>query len=347
MPSFEQDQAKAVALELRRLADAGFDADHLRAIAEYLETGTMVPVPEPIPAPAPNRVLYGATYSNPTLPAVHNYKVQAVPIFGWGTTEYNFDARVAEIQSAEYRVLTACNAPPQFRGPATDQWGGLNDRVLAQYHQAYADWVGAAVARNKALGRTFTHAQLWNEGKGYWNAAENRWNYEECTDLQNHLYDAIKAADSNIQCGGPYPALSKDLPGTGSNPAKLGSLNGPWGDADQRDFDWLEYYFKNGKFDFVCVDANLGCRPWFVDANGQAALHDPPGGVAAADFFVTVAWWIRSKVGPDKPIWWSEIYPYVGGRALWTEVYASLQAVPGEHVLMWWAESPYPPPPIV
>lgn len=348
----EADRLRAVAAELRRLAAQGFDTIHLLNLADQCDNAALgtppppAPAPDPPPVPVPlHRVLFGATYSNPTLPAVHNYRVQAVPVFGWGSTEANLDGRITEMQAAEYRVLTACNAPPQFRGPPSDQWGGLNDRVLSQFHQAYANYVGDIIRRNNKFGlkRRITHVQLWNEAKGYYNGAENRWNYEELIDLQNKLYDAIKLADPGVLCGAPYVAFSKDLPGTGSDRASLGSLNGPWGDSDQRDYDLLEYSFKFGKKDFICVDANLGCRPWKLDGT----LNDPPGGLAAVGYFATVAWWIRSKVGNDVPIWWSEIYPYIGGQSLWTQVFDSLQAVPGEHVLLWWAEAAFPPPPIV
>lgn len=351
----EAERLIGVAAELLRLAASTWpeNALRLRDIANSIALAvpvTPAPVPDPPPAPAPSKhqILFGATYSNPTLPGVHNYQVQVVPAYGWGSTEANLDARILEMGVAKYRVLTACNAPPQFRGPPSDQWGGLNDRVLPSQHQAYAEWIGAIIKRNNQPTFTkprITHVQLWNEGKGYYNGALNRWNYEELTDLQNRIYTEVKKADPLVLCGGPYPALSKDLPGTGSNKAQLGSLNGPWGDCDQRDFDWLEYYFKNGKFDFVCLDANLGCRPW----NPDGSLHDPPGGaLAAAQFYSVVAWWVRSKIGNEKPIWWSEIYPYGNhGEVLWTTVFDSLQSVPGEHVLLWWAEAPFPPPPIV
>ena len=316
--------------------------DRLKVIGDDLKPD---PVEPPIPPTPTNRILYGATYSDPTLPAVMNYKVQAVPAFGWGSTETNLDARIRQMANAEYRVLTACNGPARFRPSPPGPWNGLGDRILASQHQNYANWIAEIVKRHNPSGqkRGLTHVQLWNELKGYYNQAQNRWDYEGATDLQNKIFDAVKKVDPGVLCGGNYPAMSKDLPGTGSHKATNPAINGPWGDSDQRDYDALKYYFANGKFDFVCVDANLGCRPWKPDGT----LNSPPGtnNAEVARYYTEVAKWIRTQV-PNKPIWWSEIYPYVRGQAMWTTVAEQLKSVPGEHVLMWWAESPYPPPPV-
>lgn len=324
----------------------GFELDKIdQASANIRKLIAPVPVPPdpPIPPTPISRVLFGATYSNPTLPAVHSYKVQAVPFYGWGTALNQVDARIGEMAGASYRVLTACSAPASMKPSGQgDTQTGLEDRVALGSHQAYADLIAQCVLRNPSL----THVQVWNEYKGYWGAGNvgNRWGYEQETDLYNRVYRAVKAVRPSVQVGGPYIAFTKWLPGTGSNKAADASLNGPWGDADQRDFDVLDYFFRNAAgFDFVTVDANLGCRPY----NAAGQLSDAPGtALQAAGFFATVAKWIRAK-GVNAPIWWSECYPYARGQVLWSQVAASLTSVPGEHVLMWWAESPYPGPPVV
>src|ERR1041384_362754 len=69
-------------------------AQQLGALATEINGWTVAaPIPpDPPDPPLPaSRVLFGATYSEPTLPAVFNYKVQCVPAFGWGSTEANLD----------------------------------------------------------------------------------------------------------------------------------------------------------------------------------------------------------------------------------------------------------------
>lgn len=323
---------QAIGLELDKIDQS------TATIRKLISAAPPVPPDPPLPI---SRVLFGATYSQPTLPAVKQYKVQAVPFYGWGTALGAVDARIGEMAGASYRVLTACSAPANMKPSGQgDTQTGLEDRVALGSHQAYADLIAATVLRNPSL----THVQVWNEYKGYWSSQKNRWNYEEETDLYNRVYRAVKAVRPSVQVGGPYIAFTKWLPGTGSNKAADASLNGLWGDADQRDFDVLDYFFRNAAgFDFVTVDANLGCRPY--QANGS--LSDAPGSaLQAAGFFAAVAKWVRGK-GVNAPVWWSECYPYARGQVLWSQVAASLTSVPGEHVLMWWAESPYPAPPVL
>nr|BFE82653.1 hypothetical protein GCM10020093_052540 [Planobispora longispora] len=72
---------------------------------------------------------------------------------------------------------------------------------------------------------TVKHFMVWNEFKGFWNNAQNRWDAEAYTELYNKVYDALKAVDEDIKVGGPYvPILSNkngaasQLRGPGASP---------------------------------------------------------------------------------------------------------------------------------
>ena len=46
--------------------------------------------------------------------------------------------------------------------------------------------------------------QVWNELKGFWNKDENRWAYENYTEMYNMVYLRVKEVNPVAKIGGKY-----------------------------------------------------------------------------------------------------------------------------------------------
>jgi hypothetical protein len=136
---------------------------------------------------------------------------------------------------------------------------------------------------------------VWNELKGFYDAARNRWDYEAYTDLYNQVYDALKSVNPGIQVGGPYvPMDSWSDARAASHPS---AVHGAWGVLDQRALDAIEHWLehKHGA-DFVTVDGGTATRD-------RGLVTDP---FTAARKFAAVDAWLRAHT--SLPIWWAEWY---------------------------------------
>ena len=134
-------------------------------------------------------------------------------LMGWGPTSpepapgvYDFtglDLRLALMRATGATpVITLCCAPDWMKGgePGQTDWSNLTAAPLPQYYEAFAQ-LAVRVAKRYPYVRSF---QVWNELKGFFDPAENRWDYEAYTAFYNTVYDALKAYDPTLQVGGPY-----------------------------------------------------------------------------------------------------------------------------------------------
>lgn len=211
-------------------------------------------------------------------------------VYDWET----LDDRLALIrQTGGIPVITLAGAPDWMKGgaPGATNWSKLE---VAPTPDHYADF--AELARQVALRyRDVKYFQVWNELKGFYLPAENRWDYAGYTTMYNLVYDALKSVDPTIQVGGPYVAMdSWSNRATMSNPSNLG---GPYGTLDQRALDVITYWLANKRgADFITVDGGAGNKD-------NVALTDE---FTATQKFADVTAWIRQRT--DLPIWWAEWY---------------------------------------
>ncbi|MBW8484451.1 xylan 1,4-beta-xylosidase [Actinomadura sp. PM05-2] len=250
---------------------------------------------------------------------------QAVPIMGWGVDNpeprkggYNWgtlDRRMQAVrQTRGVPVVTLCCSPDWMKGgaPGTTDWSKLEKPVDRAHFDDFAA-LAAEVARRYPDVRYYA---VWNEFKGFWNQAANRWDYEGYTDLYNKVYAALKKVDSDIRVGGPYMVLNSSAPGVQSS-GPPSELAGPWGSMDQRDLDALKYWYAHKKgADFLAVDG--------------ASLPQQPGArvdeFTALRKFSDATRWLRGLDG-GLPVWWAEWYvePAASG---WTDEHrGAVQAV--------------------
>jgi hypothetical protein len=191
-------------------------------------------------------------------------------------------------------ILTLCCAPDWMKGgaPGETDWSELEANPLPEHFRDFARLAAEAVQRYPQVERVF----VWNELKGFYNQAENRWDYEGYTAFYNEVYAAVKAVRPDVLVGGPYVVLSSLDPGSPDS----SNLRGPWGVADQRALDVVEYWLANNAgADFLVVDGGTSTRqdtrPERVDMGAQK--------------YADLVAWLRQR--SDLPIWWAEFYPDV------------------------------------
>jgi Glycosyl hydrolases family 39 len=225
-------------------------------------------------------------------------------IFGWGALnpepspgEYDWsslDRRMQLIRgTGGIPVITLCCAPDWMKGGRAGEtdWQRLEKAPTPEHYGDFAE-LAATVARRYPDVRYFL---VWNELKGFWNGAENRWNYEAYTRLYNKVYDALKAVDPTLHVGGPYVTLDVwHDQRAGGHPS---ALTGACGVVDQRALDVLDYWLehKHGA-DFVAIDASSSTRD-----DGQVV---PPA--TALQTFDALTRWVRQRT--SLPVWWSEFH---------------------------------------
>lgn len=225
-------------------------------------------------------------------------------LFGWGTENpepspgrfewSSLDRRMALIRSTGGApVITLCCAPDWMKGgrPGQTNWDRLHTAPRPEHYADFAALAAAAARRYPDV----RHFQVWNEMKGFWDGAHNRWNYEAYTNLYNAVYDALKAVDPTVAVGGPYVVI--DIwasPKTASRPS---TLAGACGVVDQRSLDALDYWLrhKHGA-DFVAVDAGLSTRD-----QGRITAT-----TTSSALFGALTRWLRQRT--SLPIWWSEFH---------------------------------------
>ncbi|MFC4947579.1 hypothetical protein [Pseudonocardia sp. GCM10023141] len=215
----------------------------------------------------------------------------------------SLDQRMQLIKdSGGQTVLTLCCAPDWMKGgkPGTTDWSHLEYAPTPDHYADYADLAAKAVARYPQVKRVV----VWNELKGFYDQDQNRWDYEDYTNLYNAVYTAVKAVRPDVLVGGPYAVLSSLQPG--SDAADASDLSGPWGVADQRSLDIITYWLAhNVGADFIAVDGGTAERSGASASDGTV----PVPADKAAQKFADLTAWIRAR--SPLPIWWSEFYPDV------------------------------------
>ncbi|MDT9696201.1 GH39 family glycosyl hydrolase [Streptomyces sp. P17] len=230
-------------------------------------------------------------------------------IMGWGADNpepvkgrYDFEAMDRRIDfvraSGGTPVVTLCCAPDWMKGgeagvDSTD-WSqaALETAPEPEY---FDDFAALAVTVAKRY-PDVRHFIVWNEFKGFWNDAEDRWDQEGYTKLYNLVYRALKKVNPEIMVGGPYLVMdSLDPREEHASP----TLKGSWGAMDRRVLDAFTYWNEHkAGADFVVVDGSSYTRD-------DELLPDE---FTATDKFTAVGEWVRRQTGGELPLWWAEYY---------------------------------------
>ncbi|KAA6222765.1 xylan 1,4-beta-xylosidase [Streptomyces albofaciens JCM 4342] len=230
-------------------------------------------------------------------------------IMGWGAQnpepspgKYDFtelDSRVDLIRrTGGTPVLTLCCAPDWMKGGKAGEtdWGALEKAPDPEHYADFAELAGTIARRYPDI----RHFIVWNELKGFYDEARNRWDHEGYTRLYNLVYKELKKIDKNNLVGGPYTVMDSHPPGDDSYAS---DVKGPWGSLDQRTVDAVEYWNEHkAGADFVVVD-------------GSSYTKDDqyvPDAFAATRKFADVGRWLRETTG--LPLWWAEWYVEVADR---------------------------------
>ncbi|GAA2080606.1 hypothetical protein GCM10009801_38970 [Streptomyces albiaxialis] len=228
-------------------------------------------------------------------------------IMGWGADnpepspgKYDFEAldkRVETVRrSGGTPVITLCCAPDWMkdggRAGSTD-WSELETAPSPRHFDDFAALAGKIARRYPEV----RHFLVWNEMKGFYDDAAQRWDAASYTRLYNLVHDELKKADKDNLVGGPYTVM--DSVGKASQYAS--SVRGPWGALDQRSLDAVSYWNKHKKgADFAVVDGSSYTRD-------DRLLPDEFG---ATDKLAAVTRWVRKET--RLPVWWAEWYVEVG-----------------------------------
>lgn len=220
-------------------------------------------------------------------------------IMGWGAGNpepspglfdwHSLDERIELFgKTGGTTVLTLCCAPDWMKGgqPGETDWKRLNEAPLPEHYGDFAALAGQVARRYPQV----KHYQVWHGLKGFYDRKLRRWNFEGYTQLYNQVYRELKAANPEIQVGGPYAAMNSwSSSARASNPSKVA---GPWGVLDQRDLDAVDYWLRNKEgADFITLDMSSPNR----DFAAPAGLSKSTGKIAA------ITKWVRQET--DLPIW--------------------------------------------
>lgn len=235
-------------------------------------------------------------------------------IMGWGTlnpwpdstitdpANWNWtslDNRINLIrETGGIPVITLCGSPTWMHTPSKNGetlWDKIETAPTPDHFDEFAH-LCAVVARRYP---DVLHFQVWNELKGFWNTDLNRWRYEDYTLMYNMIYDSLKAVNTNIKVGGPYPVVST----YSSQKSFTSTLGGEYGYFDKRPLDVIAYWLEHKKGgDFIAIDGKTKNKDeiWNTSA------------FKSADKFADIINWIRQQPngGADLEIWWSEWYAY-------------------------------------
>jgi hypothetical protein len=223
----------------------------------------------------------------------------------------------------DYRGITY---PPGYLSP--DPYAS---RILDNQMSNWTRLVQEIAKRYMIPPYNVRYFQVWNELKGYYNPALNRWSYENnqgdpsgynaksgYTYMYNQVYIAIMDAArslgiplDNVYIGGPYVGMTTwGKPSAGGWPSYESSLQTKnYGTFDQRAIDVIKYWLQNKiGAGFITLDGS----------NTNKDNIDLADQFTASEKFADVTTWIRSldnKIYPGAqtlPIWWAELYTYRG-----------------------------------
>jgi hypothetical protein len=142
---------------------------------------------------------------------------------------------------------------------------------------------------------------FWNELKGLYNSALNRWNYEKYTRMYNLAWNAIKAVRPDAKIGGPYPVSSSWSSGAPATTLGAPGCTFNGGAVDGRALDVFTYFKNNAiGYDFIACDIWVGNQfGTTMGTTNQLQL----------DKFIKQMQWLRTNVHATKPIVCVEFYP--------------------------------------
>jgi hypothetical protein len=231
-------------------------------------------------------------------------------LMGFGTDnpepspgDYDWDSLDQRMELTEdtggKAMLTLCCAPDWMKGgeAGDTDWTKLEDNPLPEHFGDFAKLAAEAVKRYPQVERVL----VWNELKGFYNQAENRWDYEGYTEFYNQVYRAVKEVRPDIQVGGPYVVLTSLDPGKTD---ASDQVTGPWGAVDQRALDVVDYWLQN----------NAGADFLAVDGSTKTKDDTLPSVLDGAQKYADLDRWLHERAaahGRDLPIWWAEFYPDV------------------------------------
>ena len=210
-------------------------------------------------------------------------------VYDWSS----LDTRMALIRATGGdTVLTLAGAPDWMKGgePGASDFSRIEVAPLPAHLDDFAALCAAAVARYPQV----RAVQVWNELKGFYDTAANRWDAPGYAALYDRVYRAVKAVRPDVAVGGPYVPLDSWSDMTVAPSAVVG----PWGVADGRALDVVTYWLAhNPGADFLTVDGGTGTKD-------DGLTTDPP---AAAEKFAALTAWLRAR--SPLPVWWAEFYP--------------------------------------
>lgn len=239
---------------------------------------------------------------------------QNVFIMGWGngnpepsTGSYNWsdiDNRVQIMRNTHAKMMISlCCAPDWMKGGTAGQtdWTKLETAPTSAHYQDFANLAKQVAARYPDV----TYFQVWNEFKGFYDDALNRWNYEGYTQMYNDVYDAIKSARPDAKIGGPYPAVSSTATYATNNPDT--------GSIDTKIKAIITYWLANKHgADFMVFDGGPGP----VDNVNNSGVANE---FFAGQFYQDVINWVRQQPGGSTlPFGWAEWYP--GSQQSWQDL---------------------------
>jgi hypothetical protein len=197
-------------------------------------------------------------------------------------------------ETGQRTMLTLCCAPDWMKGgkEGDTDWDVLEEAPKPEHFADFARLSAEAVKRYPQIERVM----VWNEFKGFWSDEKARWDYEGYTELYNQVYRAVKDVRPDVQVGGPYVVLIGLTPGTQDAST---TVTGPWGAADQRTLDVVDYWLQN----------NIGADFLAVDAASNTRGGPGPNPVDGARKYADIARWLQQR--SQLPIWWAEYYPEV------------------------------------
>jgi len=217
-------------------------------------------------------------------------------VFDWTS----LDARINMMRSMSATpVITLATSPtwmvdptwyPGKYGGDDTNWDTVEAAPLSQHVLDYASLCGKVASRYPDV----KYFQVWNEMKGMWDDANNRWDYGRYTTLYNAVYDSVKYYRPDALIGGPYVSID-----TYKNPpfgASSSITSTAYGTIDQRSLDVITYWLQHKKgADFLCLDAS-------TDANDYTSYEV----MAATKKYADLSTWL--KLQTTLPIWWAEDY---------------------------------------
>jgi hypothetical protein len=278
---------------------------------------------------------------------------QNTPIMAWGlpdpwpdpsTPEPSdwtaLDARLKLIISTGgIPVITLSEAPWWMKGQLqpngttrlltqAEEWStrAFSSRILDNKMYAWLHLVQRIAERYMAPPYNVRYFQVWNELKGYYDPATNRYDYTTSsgdpsgpnaehgyTYMYNRVYDRLMAVAASLRLpaggvyvGGPYVVMDTWSSADQSNPSNLAKA---YGTFDQRPLDVVGYWLQHkAGASFIVVDAGN------VNKDGINIAYAS----IAAEKFADLVRWIRSlddalyPGAASLPIWLGEWYarPY-------------------------------------